>query len=181
MRSNARSGDYIWVSGTIGDAALGLDVALGRCRDVEGSAAAWLRGRYQLPCPRVALGSALIGLAHAAMDVSDGLVGDLGHICQASGVGAVIEAAKIPLSPAFETAMQAGSGDLTKVLTGGDDYELLFTAPASATDRVEGLTGSLGLRLTPIGRIIDSGGVRVIGPSGRPVDVSTGGYRHFGG
>ncbi|HIJ63338.1 MAG TPA: thiamine-phosphate kinase, partial [Rhodospirillaceae bacterium] len=111
LRSNARSGHDIWVSGTIGDAALGLRGLTG-----EGPADPHLIDRYRLPQPRIALGLALHGLAQAAMDVSDGLVGDLGHICRASGVGAVLRADLVPLSqPA------AAAQDLALVLTGGDD------------------------------------------------------------
>ena len=170
LRSNARSGDNIWVSGTIGDAALGLKGLTGK-----GPADAYLIDRYRLPQPRIALGLGLHGLARAVMDVSDGLVGDLGHICRASGVGAVVEAAKVPLSPPA-----AAARDLATVLTGGDDYELLFSAPPDATPALEALSGALGLRLSLIGRIIDGVGVTVLGADGQPVSLGTGGYRHFG-
>lgn len=170
LRSNARSGDNIWVSGTIGDAALGL-----QCLTGGRSADPFLIDRYRLPQPRLALGARLYGLAHAAMDISDGLVGDLEHICRASAVGAVLEAADLPLSPAA-----AAAGDLRAVLTGGDDYELLFTAPPNATAPLEALSGALGLRLTAIGRIIEGDGVTVLGSDGRPVTLGTKGYRHFG-
>lgn len=181
LRSNARSGDDIWVSGTIGDSAFGLMAGRGEARSLEPAARQWLLERYRLPRPRTALGPALIGLAHAAMDISDGLVGDLGHICETSGVGAVIEADKVPLSDAVWMAIAAGLGGIDKVLTGGDDYELLFSAAVEQAPAIEALGQALGLRLTPIGRIIEGTGVRVVGSDGRAFSLSGGGYRHFGG
>lgn len=178
-RSNARSGDVVWVSGSIGDGALGLFVELGQGTGIDPSLSAFLLDRYRLPRPRVALGRALPGLAHAAMDISDGLVGDLGHICDASGVGAVIEADEVPLSAAARAAISAGWGKgLETVLTGGDDYELLFTAPESATGALRALSDSLALPLTPIGRIVARKGVRVMQGS-RQLDIVRGGHRHF--
>lgn len=170
LRSNARLGDNIWVSGTIGDAALGLKGLIGK-----GPADAYLIDRYRLPQPRIDLGRHLHGLARAAMDISDGLVADLGHICRASGVGAVVEAARVPLS-----AAAASMQDLTTVLTGGDDYELLFTAPPEATAPLNALSGALGLRLSAVGRIIAGDGVTVLGVDGRALALGAGGYRHFG-
>jgi thiamine-monophosphate kinase len=181
LRSNARSGDDIWVSGTIGDAAFGLLVGRGEAAILDPKSAAWLLGRYRLPAPRVALGRGLIGLAHAAMDISDGLVADLGHICETSGVGAAIEAAKVPLSAAVDMAIAAGLGGIERVLTGGDDYELLFTAAPDKAGAIAGLGRALGLRLTPIGRIIAGDGVRVRSADGQPLPLTGGGYRHFGG
>jgi thiamine-monophosphate kinase len=180
LRSNARSGDYIWVSGTIGDGAFGLDVAEGRLHHLEEAAKTWLLDRYRIPHPRLSLGWVLRGVATAAMDVSDGLVGDLGHICCASAVGAVVDATKIPLSPAAEAAIATGAS-IARVLSGGDDYELLFTAPVSVSGKLAELSASLGLRLTPIGQIIEGSGVTVIGADGRPLDLAKSGYKHFGG
>jgi thiamine-monophosphate kinase len=181
LRSNARSGDNIWVSGPIGDAAFGLLVGQGKAPFLRPETAQSLLNRYRLPSPRTTLGPALISLAHAAMDISDGLVGDLGHICRASGVGAEISADKVPLSEAVQTALAAGLGDFQRVLTGGDDYELLFTAPAGRTADIKALGRALDLNPTPIGRIIDGDAVRVIGTDGRPIALVGGGYRHFGG
>ena len=178
-RSNARSGDVVWVSGSIGDGALGLFVELGQGAGIDPALSAFLLDRYRLPRPRVALGRALPGLAHAAMDVSDGLIGDLGHICDASGVGAVIEADEVPLSEAARAAISAGWGKgLETALTGGDDYELLFTAPESATDTLRALSNSLALPLTPIGRIAAGRGVRVM-RGDQQLDIARGGHRHF--
>ena len=119
-RGGARPGDELWVSGTIGDGALGLRAARGEIED------AYLVDRYRLPQPRLALGRALRGVASACIDVSDGLVQDGGHLCRASGCGAVLEAALVPLSPSARHA------PLRQLLTGGDDYELLFAIPPGA-------------------------------------------------
>ncbi len=181
LRSNARSGDDIWVSGSIGDAAFGLLVGQGKALGLEAASRHGLLDRYRLPRPRTSLGPRLIGLVHAAMDISDGLIGDLGHICRTSGVGARIEAAKVPLSSAVQAAMAAGLGGIDKVLTGGDDYELLFTAAVRQAPAILALARELDLPLTPIGRIITGEGVEVIGSDGHTLSVAGSGYRHFGG
>lgn len=180
-RSRARVGDQIWVSGTIGDGAFGLFAARGEAAMLKPNDIAALSARYRLPEPRLKLGRALAGVAHAAMDISDGLVGDLGHICTASGVGAVIVSEQVPLSDSGRAAVAAGLGQgLATALTGGDDYELLFTAPRDATGRLHAVSVDLGLRLTPIGEIIVGSGVRVEGPGGAPLTLPGHGYRHFG-
>lgn len=181
-RSKARVGDQIWVSGTIGDGAFGLFAARGETGMIlTPTEIAALTGRYRLPDPRLKLGRALVGIANAAMDISDGLVGDLGHICEASLVGARINAAKVPLSDAGRSAVAGGLGQgLITALTGGDDYELLFTAPADAAPRLQALSADLGLRLTPIGEIIAGSAVRVDGSDGAPLTLPARGYRHFG-
>ncbi len=181
LRSAARDGDTVWVSGTIGDGALGLDAARGVVAGLTDEDAAFLAGRYRLPQPRVALGLRLVGLAHAAMDVSDGLVQDLGHLCRASGVGAVIEAARVPLSAAAGRAVAADQSRLASVLAGGDDYELLFTAPAAAAAAVAALADGAGVPLSAIGRIVAGSGVTVLGDCGRPLHLAREGWRHFGG
>jgi thiamine-monophosphate kinase len=179
-RSAARIGDQVWVSGTIGDGAFGLFAARGDAVGLKPTDIAALTARYRLPEPRLEVGRALVGLAHAAMDISDGLVGDLGHICDASGVGAVIDAERVPLSDAARNAVAAGLGQgLATALTGGDDYELLFTAPPSIAPRLQALSADLGLRLTAIGEIIDGSGVRVDGPVGAHLPLTGRGYRHF--
>ena len=169
-RFGAQAGDGIWVTGTIGDGALGLAVATGRLSDPTG----FLLGRYRLPQPRVGL--AIGGVASAGMDVSDGLVQDLGHICRASALGATIDAASVPLSPQARAAAPAW---LETCLTGGDDYELLFTAPPAAAGAVTRLGETLGVPLTAIGRMVAGRGVQVAGVDGRPLSLGSGGYRHF--
>jgi thiamine-monophosphate kinase len=136
----------------------------------------FLAGRYHLPEPRLALGRAIAPLATAAMDVSDGLIADLGHICAASGCGAEIDYASVPASPA---AQQAGERHTLARLTGGDDYELLFTAPLRAEAGLRAAARKAGAPLTRIGRIVAHPGVRVIGPDGGEVRVKDGGWQHF--
>uniref|UniRef100_UPI0034E19F6A thiamine-phosphate kinase n=1 Tax=Roseomonas rosulenta TaxID=2748667 RepID=UPI0034E19F6A len=134
-RAGARPGDDVWVSGTIGDGALGLKVLRG---ELPGDAAGHLARRYRLPQPRLALGQAIATLARAGMDVSDGLVQDLGHLCRAAGCGAELAAGAVPLSPAARALVVADPALLPVVLTGGDDYELLFTAAPEAAPAIAG-------------------------------------------
>lgn len=179
LRRGARPGDLVYVSGTLGDAALGLKVLRGELRGLDAGDRAFLAGRYRLPEPRLTLGQKLVGLAHAMMDISDGLVGDLGHICAASGVAAVVEAARLPLSPPARAALAADPALLTAALSGGDDYELLFTAPAGAEDALAALGRETGVPVTMIGRIEPGGGVTVRDARGAVLAVPTAGYRHF--
>jgi thiamine-monophosphate kinase len=167
-RFGAREGDGIWVTGSIGDGALGLAVATGRLHDPTG----YLLGRYRLPQPRV--GMAIGGVASAGMDVSDGLVQDLGHICRASGLGAVIEAALVPLSA---QARACGAAWTETCLTGGDDYELLLAVPPG---RETALAALPGVAVTRIG-VFHAGPahVTVRGESGEPLALAKGGWSHF--
>ncbi|EME69785.1 thiamine-monophosphate kinase [Paramagnetospirillum caucaseum] len=181
-RSGARAGDTIWVSGGIGDGALGLKAIRGQLPGLAAAHLEFLAGRYRLPQPRVGLGPRLVGLAHGAMDVSDGLVQDLGHLCRASGLAARIAAARVPLSPAAAAALGHDQSLLASVLAGGDDYEVLFTAPPGAEESLTRLSAELGVALTAIGSVApgETGKVAVTGPDGRDVDVGQGGWRHFG-
>jgi thiamine-monophosphate kinase len=167
-RDGARPGDGVWVSGTIGDAALGLLAARGELDDPGGV----LAGRYRLPQPRLSLGRALHGRVHAAMDVSDGLVQDLAHLCRAAGLGAVVEAGLVPLSGPARAA-----GRLALCLTGGDDYELLMAAP---DDAAEALRRESRVAITRIGWF-ESGPpvVRVLGPDGAAMSLGRLGWDHF--
>jgi thiamine-monophosphate kinase len=176
LRGGARRGDAVFVSGTIGDAALGLMALKGKLPGLAAQHRRFLAGRYHLPEPRLALGRAIAPLATAAMDVSDGLIADLGHICAASGCGAEIDYASVPASPA---AQQAGERHTLARLTGGDDYELLFTAPLKAEAGLRAAARKTGVPLTRIGRIVAPPGVRVIGPDGGEVRVKGGGWQHF--
>ena len=176
-RQGARPGDAIWVSGTIGDGALGLLVLQGR---LAADPAGHLAARYRRPEPRLALGAALAGLARAAMDVSDGLVQDLGHLCRAAGCGAEIEAAVVPLSAAARTAIMADPALLPLVLTGGDDYELLFAAPVEADAAVLARATAAGVQATRIGRFVAGPAkVHVRNEHGAPLDLPIGGWSHF--
>jgi thiamine-monophosphate kinase len=168
-RGGALPGEAIFVTGTIGDAVLGLQAARGEIGDPTGG----LRARRLLPTPRTGL--ALAGIATAAIDVSDGLVQDLGHVCRASGCGAVIEAGLVPLSDA---ARAAGPGWRATILTGGDDYELLIAAPAGLQAALEAACADV--RLTRIGRFVaGKPDVVVVDEDGRPVPLGREGWQHF--
>jgi thiamine-monophosphate kinase len=180
-RAGAKAGDLVYVSGTIGDGALGLKALRGDLENQSEADTAYLAGRYRLPTPRVALGQALSaqGLATAALDVSDGLVADLGHICETSGLAAEVEAAKVPLSTAAERVLGRDPGLRAAVLTGGDDYELLFTVSPDRAAEVADLAARLGLPLARIGTMQPGAGVRVVDDSGRPLDLPRAGWSHF--
>jgi thiamine-monophosphate kinase len=174
LRRGASAGDDVWVSGTLGDAALGLKVLRGEV-DAEGDARAWLVERYRLPRPRLALGEALRGIASAAIDVSDGLIADLGHILEVSGVGAVLRADTLPLSPAARALPDASDA----ALAGGDDYELLFTAPPERRARIEALSRRLGLPIARIGAVDVGPDLRILDAAGRIVEPRSRGWAHF--
>jgi thiamine-monophosphate kinase len=178
-RGGARPGDAVFVSGTIGDGALGLAVAKGKLGSLSDPARAFLADRYRLPQPRTALGPRLIGLVSAMLDVSDGLLADLGHICDVSGVAAVVEGARVPLSPAAHEALAADSTLIDTVFGGGDDYELLFAAPLSSRRELDRLAAELALPITEIGRIELGKGVRVVDAKGQEMAVARRGWRHF--
>jgi thiamine-monophosphate kinase len=175
-RSGARPGDIVYVSGTIGDGALGLLAATGRLVGLDPAERDYLADRYRLPRPRTTLGPALSGLATAMMDISDGLIGDLDHLAAASGVAAVIEAALVPLSPAAASVIADDVGRIEAVLTGGDDYELLFTA-APDTD-LAGPAARSGVPVTAIGRVTAGAGVEILDRDGAPLPLSRRGSRH---
>jgi thiamine-monophosphate kinase len=179
LRRGARAGDRVYVSGTLGDAALGLRVLKGEIGRLPLAHMNALTERYRLPEPRLALGQALIGTASAAIDISDGLVADLGHLCAASGVGATIERAQLPLSPAAQAAIAQEPDAINAALGGGDDYELLFTVPETVPASLASLAEEFGVPITPIGRIEAGVGVTVCDETGRPIEVKVAGYRHF--
>ena len=167
-RDGARVGDEVWVSGTLGDAA-------GALRQWQAGApmAPALQARLDRPTPRVALGRALRGIASSAIDVSDGLLADLAHVCHASGVGAEIDVDALPASDALRAAFDA---DVRRTLqaTGGDDYELCFTAPIAQRAALEALSRALALPLARVGRVVPGTGVACAAlPQG------TVGYQHF--
>ena len=178
-RHGARPGDQVWVTGTLGDAALAL-ADLQRRAEVAVSDRSTLRARLDRPIPRIAEGCALRGLAHAAIDISDGLGADLGHLLDASGVGATIHATRLPLSTAMERHLGT-SGNWALPLGGGDDYELCFTAPESNRRAIEAHFARLGTRCTAIGRIDERPGLRCIIEDGEIIDPRTLGYQHFTG
>jgi thiamine-monophosphate kinase len=182
-RAGARPGDRIYVSGTIGDAALGLLALRGRLPHLASSEREALVERYRLPRPRLHLGQALRGQASAGLDVSDGLLADLGHIADCSGVGAVVERAKIPLSGAAAAAVSADPAAWQAVLGGGDDYELLFTASQEIHGIIVKRASDTGTPVTVIGEVVATGGVPknvvVRDHDGLDVTPAQAGYRHF--
>jgi thiamine-monophosphate kinase len=170
-RAGARDGDGIWVTGTIGDGALGLAVATGRLTDPTG----FLLDRYRLPQPR--LGLAIGGVASAGMDISDGLLQDLGHICRASRLGAIVDAGQVPSS---EPARAAGEAWLETRLTGGDDYELLLAVPPANEGALRTAAANRGISVTKIGDF-HSGPARVMvrAVNGEPLSLNKTGWSHF--
>lgn len=178
-RHGARPGDDIYVTGAIGDAALGLHARRGGLKFLSARSRAYLIDRYRLPRPRVALGPQLLGAATAAIDISDGLVADLGHVCETSRVAAVIEEDRVPLSTAVQAVLARRPKLIADVLSGGDDYEILFTAPASAADGIERLAGASRVPMTRIGRITDGAGVTVLDAAGRRRKLARAGWMHF--
>ncbi|MEJ2591790.1 MAG: thiamine-phosphate kinase [Candidatus Thiodiazotropha sp.] len=174
-RSGARAGDRIYVTGCLGDAALYLDALKTGCA-VPGIES--LRDRLERPMPRVEAGLALRGLAGGAIDISDGLLADLGHILEASGVGARFDLDRIPLSAAA-TAWLAAGGDWATLVAGGDDYELCFTADPAKAPEIEAISRSLGLAMTPIGVIETAPGLRVTAPDGSLWQPARTGFDHF--
>jgi thiamine-monophosphate kinase len=154
LRSRAEPGDRIVVSGTIGDASLGLAILAGKIVVADGDLREMLLGRYRIPQPRIGIAGAVRSYARAAMDVSDGLAGDLAKLCTASGVSAVIDAASVPLSDAARALMAQGQASLESVVSGGDDYEILCTIAEDRFGAFAGAARSAGVAVTSIGTII---------------------------
>ena len=176
LRSAAQAGDDLWVSGTVGDARLALGARLGEwALEAEDQAATF--ARMDRPTPRVALGLALRGVAHAAIDISDGLLADLGHILRRSGVGATVNADACPASAALR-AQPLQRRRLCQ-LAGGDDYELLFTAPPAVRDAVQAVARQAATAVSRIGRIEAQPGLRLIDAGGHVLDNAFAGFDHF--
>jgi thiamine-monophosphate kinase len=172
-RDGARAGDLVWVTGTLGDAA--------------GALAQWragqemdpgLRARLERPQPRIAVGRALVGIAHACIDVSDGLLADLGHVCAASGVGAEVSLDTLPWTEALRTHFDLDTRR-TLQASGGDDYELCFTAPESARDAMAQITQDTGVQIVRIGRVVAGSGVRAFDADGEAWHAPRKGHEHF--
>ncbi|MXN30745.1 thiamine-phosphate kinase [Delftia sp. CH05] len=179
LRSGARAGDDIWVSGSLGDARLALEALLDHTTLPPGTLAA-ARQRLEAPTPRVALGQALRGIASSALDVSDGLLGDLGHILEQSRVGASLDTRLItPLLDAGRHTPLAIDLLHQCTLSGGDDYELCFTAPADRRDAVQAAGRDSATRVTRIGCIEEQPGLRLIGPDGAAMAPRWASFDHF--
>ena len=189
LRQNAQAGDDIYVSGTVGDARLALEVFRGT-QFLDAKAFEAVRARMEIPTPRIALGIALRAIANAAIDVSDGLLGDLGHILQRSQVGAQIDTTWLQQSNTFgEDAQAAGISPVLAqlpwnkridfALAGGDDYELCFTAPVHQREMVHAAAWESNTPVTRIGRITDGQGLVVMDPEGQQITRRFASFDHF--
>ena len=182
-RSRARVGDHVVVTGTIGDAALGLKLRTERRATKRWKLDATMRrhlaARYLVPEPRNALAEALRRNASAAMDVSDGLAGDLAKLCRASGVGADIDVARVPLSKPARAALAATPSVIETILTGGDDFEVVAAVRPAKLKSLQAAARRAGVRVTEIGRITKGVGARVLGPDGRELRFRRTSFSHF--
>lgn len=176
-RSGAKSGDDIWVSGRLGDAALALNHELQRIT-LESNEITQCMPALLTPTARIDLGQRLIGLAHSAIDISDGLIADLGHILESSAKAACINIADIPSSPILKKYLPQSLA-INCLLTGGDDYELCFTAPQINRGKIEALVAELAIPLTRIGGILSGEGLIVKDAQGNIITLETQGYDHF--
>jgi thiamine-monophosphate kinase len=180
-RASLKAGEDLYVSGSIGEAWLGLRALRGELDGLAEADQRELVDRYRLPQPRLALGRALLeeGLAVSALDVSDGLAADLGHLLEESGVGAEVDLEAVPVSPAALRALDLLGAPRQDVLAGGDDYELVFAASPAAAEQIAALGRRLGLPLTRIGRVVSAPGLRLRDAAGREVALAKAGWTHF--
>ncbi len=180
-RSGAAPGDDLWVTGTIGDAALGLKVAQGSHDALSGADRDYLIGRYRVPEPPVAFGRQLRGLASAAIDISDGLLGDLEHLCTASQVGGQINLASLPLSEPFNRCVEAEDEVLQFALGGGDDYQILFSVPGTLSSEIEEAAQLANVQVMRIGEITNDIDASVLLKRGSETlgSIDIEGYQHF--
>jgi len=180
-RGGARPGDRILVTGTIGDGFFGLAAHRGETTDLAEPARRWLAQRYVLPLPRIAFGRMVAeqGLAHAGMDISDGLAADLAHICEASGCAAQVDAASVPLSDAVAELVAETPALLASALTGGDDYELLLAVPPDRVPAVLDAAKKTATAVTEIGAFAAGSTVQFIDRDGRPLALESRGFTHF--
>ena len=183
-RSTARAGDAVYVTGTIGDATLGLrlarDPAAGETWGLALDAQAFLLDRFRAPVPTLALAGALRTYASAAIDISDGLVKDFDRLCRASGAGGQLEAPRVPLSPAARSVLGRKRVVLADLLTGGEDYEVLFTVPPARAPAMEAAAAAVNVAIARIGRITgEAGAVIVLDEAGLPLSLPQTGWDHF--
>ena len=177
-RDGASPGDAVFVTGTIGDAGGGLHLLLEKTEIVE----AWqheLVARYRMPQPRLAFGKSLRGMASAALDVSDGLIADLGHIAELSRVRIEIDAARVPLSAALIQLWGCDANAILRAAGAGDDYEIAFTAPVRHRDAIAKAAAQTGTRVTEIGRVVEGEGAVLCDAQGRELPVARKGHVHF--
>ncbi|MDE2184437.1 MAG: thiamine-phosphate kinase [Alphaproteobacteria bacterium] len=172
-RAGAQAGDLVYVSGTIGDAGAGLAILKREAERVDD----FLVNRYRLPNPRISLGKALRGIATASLDVSDGLIADLGHIASSSGVRLIVYADAIPLSRALQELWGRSEGVVVRAATSGDDFEIAFTAPPEAD--MAAVASTSGISITRIGQVISGQGVLVHRRDRTEIPITSPGFTHF--
>lgn len=178
-RGTARAGDFLYVSGTLGDSAIGLRLSAGAPENLAVSDRAFLERRYLRPEPRIGLRDALLGYAQAAMDISDGLAKDLGRLCRASNLSAEVYSASLPLSDAARRAIALHPELADFPLTGGDDYEILAAVAPDQAASFEATSRSARISVTRIGVLREGSGVRILDADGKPVSMTRSGYDHF--
>ncbi|WP_169544871.1 thiamine-phosphate kinase [Sneathiella aquimaris] len=178
-RNGAKVGDQLYVSGTIGDGALGLQARQGKLPFLNEQDRQFLERRYRLPDPKITLGAVLRDHASACLDISDGLLADAGHICKQSGVGMTIHQACIPLSDAAQKVVETYPDQWTAILSGGDDYELCFTIPPASVPAFEEINHKLGLHVTSIGMITEGESPVLLDSDGQRIEHNCAGWTHF--
>lgn len=178
-RAGARVGDLVFVSGTIGDGGAGLAVLRGEGTKLDQRQRDTLIARYRLPEPRLMLGRHLVGMASAALDVSDGLIADLGHIAETSKVRIIVEGPRVPLSPETSALWGTSNEALACAATAGDDYEIAFTAPAAKRDAVMAAAKTAGVAVSEIGRVEAGEGVVLLDAKGAAIPLAKRGFTHF--
>jgi thiamine-monophosphate kinase len=178
-RAGAKPGDRVFVSGTIGDSALGVMLRKGKQWKLSDAQRQHLISRYLLPQPRSALAEAIRTHASASMDVSDGLAGDFAKLCRASGVGADIEVARVPLSDAAKAVIASDPAALESALTGGDDYEIVCTVPKARCASFKAAVGAANVAVTEIGEVKAGEGARFLAKNGQPLAFRQASFSHF--
>ena len=184
QRNTANIGDNLYVTGNIGDSALGLRVAKNEVHyELSPKSRARLVERYRSPTPRVEIGMSLPGYATSAIDISDGLLADVGHIAKESGVQIRIQAQRVPVSAIAQRLLRTDPGLMDLILGGGDDYELAFTAPTNKHRKIVDLSNKAGVRITAIGDVLAtrdcSPGIDLRGQKNEIIKSPYSGYSHF--
>ena len=178
-RAGAMPGDLVFVSGMIGDGGAGLAVLKGEGAKLDQRQRDTLIAGYRLPQPRLPLGQKLVGMASAALDVSDGLIADLGHIAEVSGVRIAVDAARVPVSPEASALWGTSNEAIARAATAGDDYEIAFTAPAAKRDQVLAAAKAAGVPVTEIGSVEPGEGVVLLDAKGASIPLARAGFTHF--
>lgn len=190
LRRGAKAGDVLYVTGSIGDSCIGLKFLSKdsgfripdsgeNTRNSQLATGNYFINRYHLPEPRTLVGMHIARVATASVDVSDGLVADVGHICENSGVAAIIRAGSVPLSRGAKKLVREKKVDIAELISHGDDYEIAFTAAKVKTPIVYELAKFAGVQITQVGEIVSGKGVWVVDAKGRPVSLPKSGYKHF--